>query len=247
MRKVAFLGLLLASSWAAWGADLTVDSGAHLCTSSLGEINSGFVLAANAIITNANQRDDVTGEVGPLAPLRGGVGLTLGEALGMGLKLGARVAMATWSSSTAGTWTAGETDYPVSLALRSELLAVEGQLAWEPVPGVLTLGASGGWGAANFDYSCTFSVPENWGLTFQPASGEATYRVGGPVGAVYARATLPVAAGLGFGAELGFRFAPLGVPQAGNTLLDLDEDGEPEPLDFTGLWVGLVVQIAFGM
>jgi len=245
MVKKTTLVVLLLSPWVL-GATLTVDSGAQLSLVSLTDLNE-FISLVNQVIAAVEDRPDVEGEVSPLAPLRNGVGLVLGEALGDGIAFGARVALGSWESATTGVWTYEGVECPVSLSLRAELLAVEGQLRFEVVPGLLSLGMAAGWGMVNLDYSCSFETPPDWGLAWQPQLMETTFRATGPVGEVSARVLLPVGFGLSFGVEAGFRLADLGVPRAGDTPLDLDGNGEGEKLELTGLWLGICVKLAFAL
>jgi|Deesub1362A_J573_1020465.scaffolds.fasta_scaffold06520_5 hypothetical protein len=245
MVKKTALVVLLLSPWVL-GATLTVDSGAHLSLVSLTDLNE-FVSLVNQTIVFVESQPNVEGAVPPLALLRNGVGLALGEVVGDGIAFGARAALGSWESATEGTWTSEGVEYPVSLSLRVELLAVEGQLRFAVVPGLLSLGMAVGWGMANLDYSCSFALPTDWAIPFQPPPGKTVFRAAGPVGEVSAQVSLPVASGLSFGVEAGFRLADLGVPKAGDTPLDLDGDSEGEKLELTGLWLGICVKLAFAL
>ncbi len=117
------------------------------------------------------------------------------------------------------------------------------------MPDVVTVGLSAGWGAARIVYRGDFpnTLPTDWSLPFVPRVEAKTYTTHGPVGSAYARVSLPFGTGMAVGFEAGFRLAPLGVPQAGASVLDLNADGLGDPVDFSGLWLGLTVRIAFNL
>ena len=225
------------------GATLEVGSGAQAVLSYFSDLN-GFISLVNQTIDFVQGQPNVTGEVPTLAELRLGTGLALGEVLdGVGFK----AAMATWEAGTSGEWSADGSQYPASLSLKVELLALSLQAAFPVVPQAFTVGLSGGWGWANFDYASTFSLPPDWGVTFQPPSGNSVWRAAGPVGEVYARVALPLLPGFSIGVEAGLRLAALGVPTSGGTPLDLDADGRGERLDLSGMWLGVCVLLSFGL
>lgn len=241
MVKRALLVLIFGGM--ALGATLDVGSGAHFILASPGDLN-GFVALVNQTIDFVQGLANVTGEVPPLSELRLGVGLSLGETLG---GLGVRADLASWEAATEGTWSSAGSEYPVSLRLTAEYIAISAQAVFAVVPGVLAVGLSGGWGIANLDYASTFSVPDDWSIPFQPSAGAAVYRASGPVGQAFIRATFPIFPGLVVGIEAGLRLASLGVPTAGGTPMDLDADGRGETLDLSGMWLGACVGLSFGL
>ncbi len=237
------LALVLLLGGVGLGATLEVGSGAQAVLSYFSDLN-GFVALVNQTIDFVQGQPDVSGEVPALGELRLGTGLALGETLG---GVGFKAAMATWETGTSGEWSADGSQYPASLSLRVEFLALSLQAAFPVVPQAFTVGLSGGWGWANFEYASTFSLPSDWSIPFQPPSGNAVWRAAGPVGEVYARVALPLFPGFFIGVEAGLRLATLGVPSSGGTPLDLDSDGRGERLDLSGMWLGICVLLSFGL
>lgn len=227
------------------GATLNVGSGAHVALAGFSDLND-FLTLVNQTIDLVEGQPDVVGEVPPLPDLRTGVGFTLGELVGDGFGLGLQAALASWETATSGSWTFKGSEFPVSLRLKVEYLALALQAGFQVVPGAFMVGLAGGWGWANVEYKGEFNLPpDDWSIPFQPPGGTATWRARGPVGGVYARVLLPLGAGFSLGLEAGLRLAPLGVPQAGGVPLDLDADGEGETLDLSGMRFGLCVQLSF--
>ncbi len=244
MVKRALLVIVLAGCLGS-GATLNVGSGAHAALAGFADLND-FLTLVNNTIAFVEGQPNVDGEVPPLPELRTGVGFTLGELVGNGFGLGLRAALASWETATSGSWTSEGSEYPVSLWLKVEYLALAAQAAFQVIPGAFTVGLVGGWGWANLEYKGQFSFPDgDWELPVQLASMDATWRARGPVGEVYARVLVPLEAGFSLGLEAGLRLAPLGVPQTGGVPLDLDADGEGETLDLSGMWFGLCVQLSF--
>ena len=237
------VALLLLVGGMASGASLNVDSGAQLAFASLSDL-SEFISLVNSTIQFVEQ-PPVEGEVPRLPDMRSGVGVALGESFGDGLQAGLRAELATWGTGTEGTWTRDGSQFDVSLSLKVGLLALEGQIAFEVVPGLFSLGLSGGWGWGKLDYACSFDLPTDWAIPFQPPPGPGVYHTSGPVGAAYARVSLPLFSQFSLGFELGVRLAGLGMLAADGTPLDLDGDGEGESLDLSGFWLGLSVKLAF--
>ena len=245
MVKRALLAVVLTGCLGA-GATLDVGSGAHAALAAFTDLNS-FLTLVNQTIDFVEGQPNVDGEVPPLPALRTGVGFSLSELVGDGVGLGLRATLASWETATQGSWTSEGSEYPASLRLKVEYLALAAQAAFQVVPEAFTVGLAGGWGWANLMYESTFTLPPDWAIPFQPPPGSSTWRARGPVGEAYARILLPLGAGLSLGLEVGLRLAPLGVPQTGGVPLDLDADGEGETLDLSGMWLGLCVQLSFGL
>ena len=129
--------------------------------------------------------------------------------------------------------------------LSSFITLVNQTIAFEVVPGLFSLGLSGGWGWGKLDYACSFDLPTDWAIPFQPPPGVGVYHTSGPMGAAYARVSLPLFSQFSLGFELGVRLAGLGMLTAEGTPLDLDGDGQGESLDLSGFWLGLSVKLAF--
>ncbi|MBC7099049.1 hypothetical protein H5T52_08025 [Candidatus Bipolaricaulota bacterium] len=231
------LGGLLLVGVVAWGAGLEVNSGAHLSFATLSDL-SRFISLVNSTIGFVEQ-PPVEGDVPHLPDMRSGMGASLGECLGEGLKWGLRAELAGWGTGTEGTWTRDGSSFDVSLSLEVGFVALEAQLVLEVVPGLFSLGLSGGWGWGKLDYACSFELPTDWEIPFEPPAGSGVYQASGPVGRAYARVKLPVFSPLHFGFEFGMRMVGLGTPVAEGVPLDLDGDGRGEGLDLSGFWLGL--------
>ena len=238
------VALLLLVGGMASGASLDVDSGAQLAFASFSDLSS-FITLVNQTIAFVQGQPTVDGYVDALPDMRSGVGVALGESFGDGLQAGLRAELATWGTGTEGTWTRDGSPFDVSLSLKVGLLALEGQIAFEVVPGLFSLGLSGGWGWGKLDYACSFDLPTDWAIPFQPPPGAGVYNTSGPMGAAYARVSLPLFSQFSLGFELGVRLAGLGMLTAEGTPLDLDGDGQGESLDLSGFWLGLSVKLAF--
>ena len=235
---------LLLVGGTAFGASLDVNSGAQLSFATLSDLSS-FITLVNQTIAFVQEQPTVDGYVNAIPDMRSGVGVALGESFGDGLQGGLRAELATWETGTEGTWTRDDSQFPVSLSLKVGFLALEGQIAFEVVPGLFSLGLAGGWGWGKLDYACSFDLPTEWAIPFQPPPGPGVYHTSGPVGAAYARVSLPLFSQFSLGFELGVRLAGLGMLAADGTPLDLDGDGEGESLDLSGFWLGLSVKLAF--
>lgn len=241
------LAVMLLGTLSGAGA-LHVESGAYWLRAPLPALNT-FVLLTNQTLAFVNERVPEGEDVPLLPPLETGLGLRLSEAWGDPWRLGIQVVLGHVETRTRGLWRRGATEHQVEFALSAGLAAGEGELALALVPELVQVGLSVGWGVARIHYQGLFptTLPTDWGLTFVPRSETRTYIAQGPLGTLFARIFLPVGTGLGLGLEAGFRFAHLGVPLAGNVVLDLNGDGLGDPLDFTGLWLGFVVRISFSL
>ncbi len=244
MRK-ALLGVLTAI-WAtsSLGASLAVESGAYGVYAPLPALNT-FVRLANQTILFVNERMDEP--VRPLAKMEGGPGLRLSERFGEFVQLGAQLALAEVSTQTAGTWKNGVQEHPVRLELSAGLTTLEAEAVLVLVPEIVHVGLFGGVGVGQVRYWGEFppTLPTEWSLPFLPRSENQTYTVRGWVGGAFARLTWPISRGVALGVEAAVRFARLGVPQSADAVLDLNADGLGDILDFTSLWLGLVVRISF--
>ncbi len=228
------------------GVAMTLDlgAGAHFDFASLDAINS-FITLVNRTIEFANGQPNVSGSVSAVPELHAGTGADIEEMMGL---LGMRLSLGSWGLASEGTWTAGGSEYRVALSLAVKYLAVGGTVEFSPIPGYLAVGLFGGWGLASLDYSCTFSLPSDWEIPFQPATGEKSWRAAGPVGEAYLRVTFPVLGpGLHVGLVTGLRLAAFGTPVSDGTPLDLDADGKGDDLSLSGMWVGaaLVISLEF--
>jgi len=238
------VALLLLMGGMASGASLSVDSGAQLAFATLSDLSS-FIRLVNQTIAFVQDEPTVDGDVLAIPDLRSGVGVALGDSFGDGLQAGLRAELVTWGTGTEGTWTEGGTEFPVSLSLKVGLLALQAQIALEVVPGIFSLGLAGGWGWGKLDYACSFELPTDWAIPFQPPPGAEVYHTSGPMGAACAHVSLPFLPQFSLGFELGVRLAGLGMLAADGAPLDLDGDGQGESLDLSGFWLGLSVKLSF--
>lgn len=226
----------------AWALTLGVGSSAQWLSLDLRSLNT-FVRLANGTVAFVNER--VTGDPVPALPeLRQGVGLRLGEDLGGAFRLGASVGVAGAGARVQGAWSQGGTSHPVEIALDVGFvgLGLDLRLTLADLLGV-TLSA--GWGQVRVGYRCVFprTLPTDWSLPFVPKTEERTYVAGGFVGSLALGAWLPLGGGVRAGVEVGFRFAPLGIPRAGGAVLDLNSDGLGDPVSFSGVWLGVALRV----
>jgi len=226
------------------GATLTVESGAYWVQVPLPSINSFFGLA-NQTIRFVNER--LEGNVPTLGTATTALGLRVGEGYGDTWKLGFHLVLAQLENGTSGSWRQGEQEFPVRLGVGVGLSALELEFALWLVPELIQVGVFGGVGLAQVRYTGQFpqNLPTDWTLPFTPPVGDEVYAARSWVGGLFARLFLPVRLGVAVGAEVGVRFARLGVPIGPSSVLDLNRDGLGDVLDFTALWLGLVVKLSF--
>jgi len=248
MRTImAGLAVLVAGSLGS-GAALSVGSAAQWYLVAMPNLNT-FVRLTNQTIAFVNERV-VEGEVPLLPELRHGIGLRFAQAWGETWQVGIEMALASVGTATRGAWTRGGVTHPVDMSLEAGLVAFAAEIALVLVPDVFAIGLSAGWGTARVVYRGAFpnTLPTEWSLPFLPrAETKKTYTTHGPVGSAHARVSLPFGPGMAVGFEAGFRLATPGVPQAGTSVLDLNADGLGDPVNFSGLWLGLTVRIAFDL
>ncbi|MCX7750527.1 MAG: hypothetical protein N2320_03085 [Candidatus Bipolaricaulota bacterium] len=240
--------LALALAWGISGTALTlgVGSSAHWVPLDLPALNS-FVRLVNETVAFVNER--VPGEpVPPLAGLRHGVGLRIGQDLGELFRVGMSMAVAGGGTAVRGAWSHGGSSHPVEVALDVGFVSLGLELG-VTLADVLTVTLAAGWGQVRVSHRCAFprTLPTDWTLPFLPKNEDRTYTAGGFVGAVAAGLSLPVGGGARVGVEVGFRLAPLGVPRAGETVLDLNADGLGDPVVFTGIWLGVALRVELGL
>ncbi len=247
MRMIG-VGLVVLAVGVAGGAmSLSVGSSAHWVLFDLPSLNT-FVRLANQTLAFVNER--AGGDpVPPIPELRHGVGLKLAEALGGVVRVGLQMAVASVNTRTQGSWTTGETSHPVDISLEASLVAFSIELSLVLVPDVLTAGVSVGWGSSRVIYRCAFprTLPTDWSLPFLPKNEDTTYTGSGPLGAIAVGLSLPVGQCISAGLEVGFRLAPAWVPTSGAAVLDLNADGLGDSVGFSGLWLGITVQMEFNL
>lgn len=247
MRMImAGLAVFVAGSLGS-GASLSVGSAAQWYLVAMPNLNT-FASLTNQTIRFVNER--IEGEDVPLLPeLRHGIGLRFTEAWGETWQVGIETALVSVETTARGVWTRGEDTHPVDISLEVGLVAFAAEVALALVPDVIAIGLSAGWGITRVVYRGAFpnTLPTDWSLPFLPRVETKTYTTHGPVGSAYARVSLPFGPGMAVGFEAGFRLAPLGVPQSGTSVLDLNADGMGDPVNFSGLWLGLTVRIAFNL
>ncbi len=247
MRAIMAGWAVFVATSLAWGASLGVGSTAQGCFVAMSSLNR-FVQLTNQTLTFVNER--IEGDPVPtLRELRYGLGLRFSEAWGGTWQVGMEIALASVATGTRGAWTQGGATHPVDISLEAGLGVLSAEIGLALVPEVVTVGVSLGWGTARVLYRCVFpdTLPTDWSLPFVPRVEANTYTTHGPVGAVHVRVVFPLGAGLAAGFEAGFRLASLGVPQTGGSVLDLNRDGLGDLVDFSGLWLGLTVRIAFNL
>lgn len=240
--RLAVISALAAWSAGAWALTLGVGSSAQWIPLDLRSLNT-FVRLANGTVAFVNER--VTGDPVPALPeLRQGVGLRLGEDLGGAFRVGASVGVAGAETRVQGAWSQGGTSHPVEIALGVGFVALGLDLGLT-VADLLTVTLSAGWGQVRVGYRCRFprTLPTDWSLPFLPKDGERTYTTSGFVGSLAVGASLPLGRGVRAGVEVGFRFAPLGIPRAGGAVLDLNADGLGDPVSFSGVWLGVALRV----
>lgn len=247
MRTLA-AGLAVCVAGVAGGAaTLAVGSSAQWVVFELPSLNT-FVRLTNQTLAFVNERV-ASDPIAHLPEIRHGAGLRLTESLGTTLWVGLQVAVASAGVQTQGTWTQGEGDHPVDIALDAGLVAFMGEVALVLVPDLLMVSVSAGWGAFRVGYRCVFpqTLPTDWSLPFLPKAEDESYTGSGPLGAVAVQLSFPLGRGASVGAEAGFRFAPPRALRSRTAVLDLNADGLGDPVSLSGLWLGLTVRMEFNL
>ncbi|MBC7317967.1 hypothetical protein H5T57_01755 [Candidatus Bipolaricaulota bacterium] len=228
------LALLLAFGLSAQAVPLGLESGPHFFRTYPPAL-SAFIQLTNQAIAYGNQT--FFGDIPAVPLLSGGVGVRMAETLGEPFSFGLGFSLFGAETGTEGAW--GDQEVKVQLGLSyADLHAL---FVFSPIPGMIFLGASAGLAWASLSYSVTFP---SLTLSFVPASGEGVYRGRAFCAAFFLRAALPVFPNLTVGAEAGFRFAFFpGLFSEDGGSMDLNRDGNPDPLDLSGFWLGVSLRV----
>ena len=231
--KTLFFLLLL--SFSAWAMPLTFESGPHFFRTYPPAL-SAFVQLTNQAITYGNET--FSGSISPIPLISGGLGVRAAETLGEPLAIGLGFSLFGAQTGTEGAWGAQK----VKVSLDLTYADIHALFTFPPIPGILWLGASGGLGRANLNYAVDFP---SLALSFVPAAGEAIYTGQTFVASFFLRAAWPIFSSLTAGVEAGFRWALFPQLFSGETPMDLNRDGKPDPLDLSGFWLGLSLRVEF--
>ena len=215
-----------------------LESGAHFFRTYPPAL-SAFISLTNQAILYGNQT--FSGDI-PLIPfLSGGVGVRLAETLGEPFSLGLGFSLFQMGTGTEGAWPGQE----VSVSLGLSYADVHLLFAFTPLPGLFWVGAATGLAWTSLAYAVQFP---NLNLSFVPAVGEEVFS-GWTISALFfLRAAWPVFPNLTLGAEAGFRWVMFpGLLSSSGAPMDLDRNGKPDPLDLSGVWLGLVFRVEFAL
>ncbi len=228
--------LLLACGLSAQAIPLGLESGPHYFRTYPPAL-SAFIQLTNQALLYGNQT--FSGDIPLLPLLSGGVGVRAAETLGEPFAVGLGFSLVRMGTGTEGAWGAQE----VSVSLDLSYVDVHVLFTFALLPGVLTCGVAGGLGWTSLAYAVTFPALD---LSFVPAPGEETYSSRTFSALFFLRAAWPLFSSLTVGVEAGFRWAvfPALLSTAGIPL-DLDRDGNPDPLDLSGVWLGLTLRVEF--
>ena len=233
--KWTVLILLLLLPFSTWAIPLGVESGPHFFRTYPPAI-SAFIQLTNQAILYGNST--FFGDI-PLIPLMsGGLGVRVAETLGEPFAMGLGFSLFAMETGTSGSWGAQEVAVNLGLSYADLQLL----LSFSPLPGLLFLGASLGFAWTNLSYDVEFpSFP----LSFVPENGQRTFSGRTFVAAAFLRAAWPILPNLNLGLEGGFRFALFPGLFHGDIPMDLNRDGKPDPLDLSGVWLGITLRVEF--
>ncbi len=247
------LGVILLSGCAALAGPLEVSIGGGVSAVSLDAYN-GILESWNALIEHLNEtflvHPDVSGTVRTLDLLSNGMGFQVAEwywPLGW-LALGARFEYEQSKTATRGTYVGAGTS-TIDIALEWQTIGVLAGArflildAGVRLSGDLALGYFHG----ALAHSVTFEVPSEYtdALAGLPPEGGGRH-TGDTVGlAAQLSVDVPIAAGLGLGAAVGYRSAVIGAltdaSDASGDPLDLDGDETSEEANLSGIGVRLTL------
>ena len=231
----AALAVLVGLGFGASAAPLGFESGAHFFRTYPPAV-SAFVQLVNASLAYGN---GLTGGEVPLIPLiSGGLGLRAAGSLGEPLGLGLGFSVLQMATGTEGQWGA----VPVSVSLGLSYADLHAALFVSPWPGLLTVAAFAGLGVATLSYAVDFP---NWPLPFVPAVGERVFQGRAFAAGLWVRVSFPILPVLNLGVEVGYRWALFPGLFANGLPMDLDQNGVPDALDLSGLWLGLSLRVEF--
>lgn len=218
----------------------------------LGEINAIKDLF-NTIITELNSNiallPEITGEIGELDQIGGGIAYQAGERFWLSerLALGGKLEYFRTATSTAGVYTSSETS-EISIALNcySVGLVLGGRYDFLEAGLVLSADLGIGYYYAGFDKAITFQIPPEYpeAISGLPPEGEGRYS-GSTFGLeVGLSLSYPIADWLTIGSAIFYRSLTLsGMSDGAGTGLDVDGNGIAEEVDLGGI----TVQLAFSL
>jgi len=254
---LALLAALL-TSISAIGGPIEIGFGAGPAATSLEEINASITVF-NAVIEHLNEtfaaHPNVSGVVGPIAPMGSGLSVSASERYWITdwLALGAQVEYVRSSTSVLGQYQgteSGVSTLDIALGMSAVGFTVGGRVTFLDMGLRLAGEASAGYYYATFNRSVVFEIPSEYpdALAGVPPEGAGRY-TGGTFGfEVGLSLSYPVTSWFTMGSFLSYRSA--GIPvltDLQQVKLDLDGDGNADAVNLDGIVVQLTFSLAIDL